>query len=127
MNERTKEETIDDLDLVVKAQDKEFWDKVAEELKPTIKRALEETFEPTSIKAIRDTIILELQVREIEKKPTIDERYSTWLIQKKELEEKVLSGGPEAASAKALIQYNTGYFAGYKDALKDKEKNNGND
>ena len=38
---------MDDLDLVVKAQDKEFWDKVAEELKPTIKRALEETFEPT--------------------------------------------------------------------------------
>lgn len=38
---------MDDLDLVVRAQDKEFWDKVAEELKPTIKRALEETFEPT--------------------------------------------------------------------------------
>lgn len=38
---------MDDLDLVVKAQDKEFWDKVADELKPTIKRALEETFEPT--------------------------------------------------------------------------------
>ena len=38
---------MDDLDLAVKAQDKEFWDKVAEELKPTIKRALEETFEPT--------------------------------------------------------------------------------
>lgn len=35
---------MDDLDLVVKAQDKEFWDKVAEELKPTIKKALEETF-----------------------------------------------------------------------------------
>ena len=33
--------------LVVRAQDKEFWDKVAKELKPTIKRALEETFEPT--------------------------------------------------------------------------------
>ena len=38
---------MDDLDLVVRAQDKEFWDKVAKELKPTIKRALEETFEPT--------------------------------------------------------------------------------
>lgn len=38
---------MDNLDLVVKAQDKEFWNKVAEELKPTIKRALEETFEPT--------------------------------------------------------------------------------
>lgn len=38
---------MDDIDLVVRAQDKEFWDKVAEELKPTIKRALEETFEPT--------------------------------------------------------------------------------
>jgi len=36
---------MDDLDLIVKAQDKEFWDKVAEELKPTIKKALEETFE----------------------------------------------------------------------------------
>ena len=38
---------MDDIDLVVRAQDKEFWNKVAEELKPTIKRALEETFEPT--------------------------------------------------------------------------------
>ena len=27
--------------------DEKFWNKVAEELKPTIKRALEETFEPT--------------------------------------------------------------------------------
>ena len=31
----------------LKKKDCEFWDKVAEELKPTIKRALEETFEPT--------------------------------------------------------------------------------
>ena len=31
----------------LKKQDCEFWDKVAEELKPTIKRALKETFEPT--------------------------------------------------------------------------------
>ena len=38
---------MDDLDLIIKAQDKEFWDKVADELKPAIKRALEETFEPT--------------------------------------------------------------------------------
>lgn len=38
---------MDDLDLIVRAQDKEFWDKVTEELKTTIKRALEETFEPT--------------------------------------------------------------------------------
>lgn len=30
----------------LKKKDCEFWDKVAEELKPTIKRALEETFEP---------------------------------------------------------------------------------
>ncbi len=38
---------MDNIDLVVIAQDKEFWNKVANELKPTIKRALEETFEPT--------------------------------------------------------------------------------
>lgn len=51
------------------------------------------------------------------KKPTIEEMYHAWLIEKKELEEKVLSDGPEAASARAIIQYNTGYFKGYKDAL----------
>lgn len=44
---------MDDIDLVVRAQDKEFWDKVAEELKPTIKRALEETF----VKEERNTIL----------------------------------------------------------------------
>lgn len=58
------------------------------------------------------------------KKPTIEERLRTWLIEKKELEEKVLSDGPEAASARAIIQYNTGYFKGYMDALKEDTNNN---
>ena len=60
------------------------------------------------------------------KKPTIEERFNTWLIERKELEEKVLSDGPEAASARAIIQYNTGYFKGYMDALKEEsdEKDN---
>ena len=55
------------------------------------------------------------------KKLTIEERLNTWLIERKELEEKVLLDGPEAASARAIIQYNTGYFKGYMDALKEEE------
>lgn len=40
--------------MVARVQDKEFWDKVAEELKPTVKRALKETFKEIDKKENED-------------------------------------------------------------------------